>query len=134
MDTKKLAEWCDVYKRAWENQDADLFVNLFTDDCTYRETPFTEPIPGHAFHAFWQDLAKREQDNHIEFEILGRASGNRVILQWEARTTSLATSEHLEGSGIFVLTFADNGRCSDVREWQHWHSVGAPLKSFSFTS
>ena len=25
---------------------------------------------------------------------------------------------------FFVLTFAEDGRCSDLREWQHWRLLG----------
>jgi hypothetical protein len=32
-----------------------------------------------------------------------------------------------------MLTFAEDGRCSDVLEWQHWRQVGAPLETRDFT-
>jgi hypothetical protein len=133
METNRLRKWLDAYKQAWEKQDADAFVKLFTDDCEYRDTPFMEPVPGKEFHAFWRALAKRQQDNHIDFEILGQASQNRAIVNWQASSTQRGTTERREGNGIFVLTFANDGRCSDVREWQHWHPVGAPLEKRSFT-
>ncbi len=132
MDTQALSDWLAAYKRAWEMQDADLFVTLFTPDCEYRDTPYKEPVPAPEFHAFWRALAKRQQDNRIDFEILGHASGNRAVVNWEATSTRRASGERREGNGIFVLTFAEDGRCSDVREWQHWHLVGAPLEKREF--
>jgi len=122
-----------AYKQAWEGQDADGFVKLFTEDCEYRDTPFIEPVPGREFHAFWRALAKIQQDNHIEFEILALPSAERAVVNWRAASTRKGTTERREGDGIFVLTFAGDGRCADVREWQHWHPAGAPLEKRAFT-
>lgn len=133
MNVEQLSRWLAAYKRSWETQDPDAFVQLFTLDCEYRDTPFIEPVNGREFHAFWRALAEIQQDNHIDFEILGFASGNRAIVNWHATSTRRGTGECREGDGIFVLTFDAEGRCSDVREWQHWHPVGAPLEKRSFT-
>jgi hypothetical protein len=133
MTTQALSNWLDTYKRAWETQDADLFVTLFTPDCEYRDTPYKEPVPGREFHRYWQALATRQKDNRIDFEILGWASRNRAIVNWEATSTRRATGERREGNGIFMLTFAEDGRCSAVLEWQHWRPAGAPLEKRDFT-
>jgi SnoaL-like domain len=128
MTTAQLSEWCAAYKRAWETQDADLFVSLFSTDCSYRISPFTEPIPGRAFHAFWRALAEKQQDNQIALEVLAWTSGNRAIVRWDARTTRAGTAERKQGSGIFLLTFDATNRCTEVWEWQHWHPDGAPME------
>ena len=127
MNTNELIKWCATYKRAWEQQDPVLFVALFTTDCQYRVSPFAEPVPGRVFDAFWRALAQRQRDNHIEMEILGWTSGSRAIVRWDAQTTRSASGERLMASGIFLLTFADGERCSDVLEWQHAHPVGTPF-------
>lgn len=132
MTIEQLAEWLAAYKQAWETQDADAFVALFTPDCEYRDTPFIEPVPGREFHAFWRALATKQQDNHIEFEVLGPAMGNRAVVNWKASTTQRGGTERREGNGIFLLSFEDD-LCRDVLEWQHWHPVGAPLEKRSFT-
>ncbi len=133
MNTQQLSQWLAAYKRAWERQDADSFVQLFTADCEYRDTPFIEPVQGRDFHAFWQALARIQQDNRIDFEILGFTPDKRAIVNWQATSTRRGTDERREGNGIFVLTFDAQGRCSDVREWQHWHPVGAPFEKRAFT-
>ena len=133
MNTHQLTKWLDAYKHAWETQDADAFVKLFTGDCEYRDTPFIEPVPGKEFHAFWRSLAKLQQENHIDFEILGFTEDGRAVVNWQAQCTRRGTTERREGNGIFVLSFHADGRCADVREWQHWHPLGAPLEKRSFT-
>lgn len=133
MTKDQVSDWLARYKRAWEGQNPDLFVTLFTEGCEYRDTPFVEPVPGPEFHAFWTALALKQQDNHIDLTILGEPFGDRVVVNWTAATTRRGSDERRDGNGIFVLTFDAQGRCSDVREWQHWHPVGAPLEKRSFT-
>jgi hypothetical protein len=133
IDQARLTKWLAAYKKAWEQQDADAFVNLFTTDCEYRDTPFIEPVPGSEFRAFWRALAEIQQDNHIEFEIPVPPAGNRAVVNWWAVSTRKGTMERRQGNGIFLLTFAPDGRCSDLREWQHWHPADAPLEKRGFT-
>jgi hypothetical protein len=38
----------DVYKTAWEQQDAALILTIFTKDAVYYERVLQEPIRGHA--------------------------------------------------------------------------------------
>ena len=132
MKTQDLMRWLDSYKYAWENQDPDTFVKLFTPDCEYRDNPFIEPVPGKQFHAFWSALAKIQQDNHIDLEFLGWTSENRAMVNWQAQSTKRGTSERREGNGVFLLRFTEHGRCSDVLEWQHWQAVDAPLEKRTF--
>ena len=42
----ELADWVESYRRAWEQNDAHLLVTLFTEDCSYRSSPFREPHLG----------------------------------------------------------------------------------------
>lgn len=131
MDTQQLSQWLATYKLAWEQQDPYVFVRLFTPDCEYRDHPFIEPVKGYEFQAFWRALAETQQENQIDFEILGFTPDQRAIVNWQATTTRRGTNERREGNGIFVLTFEAEGRCSDLREWQHWHPIGAPLEKRS---
>lgn len=127
-----VSDWLARYKRSWETQDADLFVTLFTPTCEYRDNPWIEPVPGREFHAFWKALATIQRDNHIDLEIMG-LKGDRAIVNWKARYTRLPAGEKKLGNGIFRLTFAPDGRVSDLLEWQHWTLEGAPLEKRVFT-
>jgi len=137
VKTEQISKWIADFKHSWETQDAGQFVSLFTENCEYRDTPFMEPVLGPEFRAFWEALAKRQQENHIDFQICGQPSPNRVIATWQATTRAAAavpgTWEHREGNGVVLLTFDDSGRCSDFFEWQHWHVIGTPLDRRAFT-
>ena len=48
LDTRpmELGDWIEGYRRAWEQNDADLLLTLFTEDASYRSSPFREPNLG----------------------------------------------------------------------------------------
>ena len=125
MTEHDVRMWLSAYKTAWERQDPALFTTLFTADCEYRNTPFSEPIAAKDFHGFWSNLAREQRDNHMTFGDVAILDGQRAIAFWRAQTTK--SSGRMEGDGVMLLTFADNGLCSDLREWQHSRGVGEPL-------
>ena len=96
-------------------------------DCEYRDTPFSEPIPYAGFAKFWTDLATEQQDNDMQFERVEVLDANRAIAFWRAFTTRRASGERMEGDGVMALTFDAEGRCSDLREWQHARVAGSGL-------
>ena len=122
MTVGDLTSWMSSYETSWETQDADLFVTLFTDDARYLDKPFTPPVDGPDFHRMWSDLATRQSDNRFEWDILGM-DGDLGFVHWHATSTRTATGEQRVGDGIFMLTFAPDGRCKELREWQHWRVI-----------
>jgi hypothetical protein len=46
MDVRVFEEWLDALGRAWEGREADAAARLFTENATYQETPFDEPMRG----------------------------------------------------------------------------------------
>ena len=138
MDHIHVTAWMDGYKRSWEEQDADTFVTLFTGDAVYLDTPFAEPLHGPDFHADWIDLATRQSDNRFDFKVMA-VTGDMAVVNWWGTTTCVPSDmllpgmlastnrdnsrQRSKGDGIFVLYFQDDGRCRELREWQHWIPV-----------
>lgn len=46
MNEVTLHAWLESFKRAWEEGDPAQIGPLFTEDATYAEKPFGEPIQG----------------------------------------------------------------------------------------
>jgi hypothetical protein len=83
------ADWLERYRRAWIERDADAASRLFTEDATYREQPFRYRQP--VVH------------------------GNRLAVEWWA---NLQTNDGpLTLAGEFLLLFAENGDCRELREY-----------------
>ena len=113
----------DRYQSAWEKQDPDSFVELFTADARYLDEPFTAPVDAGDFRAMWSELSQRQADNQFEWDILG-IDDHLAFVHWHAHSTRVQTGERREGDGIFMLTFETGARCRELREWQHWRVVG----------
>lgn len=112
------ADWIQRYRRAWEENDADLVLTLFTEDASYRSSPFREPFVGHdAIRAYWDRPGGEQRGVEVR---VGEpvVDGSVVAVEWWA---TLDDSEEgpITLPGCLLLQFAPDGRCFDLREY--WH-------------
>jgi ketosteroid isomerase-like protein len=113
-----LKTWLEVYGRAWENRDVHLVTGLFTEDATYQETPFSEPMRGQAtIGEYWMSAVVQAQEQiQFGFEILA-IHGNLSFARWWSSFTRISTGKPVRLNGIFVLKFSDSAHCCELREW-----------------
>lgn len=107
MPTKQEArEVLDIYIKAWETQDPDLIVTIFTSSATYHERVLEDPIPDReAIRRYWQAKVVRDQAN-INCELLNfYQDGDTVIAEWEAEFDDLAQGVRKRMREIAVLRF-----------------------------
>lgn len=118
MDGAAFKSWLDAYGRAWESRDPEAVAELFSDDATYQETPFLEPMRGRsAIREYWALKVERAQERpQFSFEIL-TVSGNTGIAHWQASFVRIASRAKVKLDGIFLLTFDPDNRCRQLREW-----------------
>lgn len=118
MTGEELNAWLRDYGSAWETRDADLVAALFTEDATYQETPFVEPMRGRAaIRAYWDRAVVRAQEQvQFGYEVL--SLGDAVCLaRWHASFVRIRTKSAVKLDGVFLLTFDDQRRCQALREW-----------------
>jgi hypothetical protein len=74
-----------TYIKAWQDQDPDLIVTIFTPGATYHERVLRDPIPDRdAIRAYWQDKVVGAQAN-ITCRLLNLyLDGDTAIAEWEA--------------------------------------------------
>lgn len=118
MDQRSLQAWLDDYGRAWETRDPQAVVKLFSEDATYQETPFVEPMSGRAaVRQYWVDSVEKYQEQvHFESEILAIV-GDIGIARWRASFVRAASGKRVRLDGIFLLTFDAEGDCRKLQEW-----------------
>jgi ketosteroid isomerase-like protein len=123
MDQETLEDWLARYGRAWETADPDAAVELFTEDATYRETPFDEVMTGReAIRRYWQEIPDTQRDISFGWEVV--ATGP-VVVRWRASYLRLRDGRRITLDGVFLLEFdVSSGRCRTLREW--WHGDPAP--------
>jgi uncharacterized protein (TIGR02246 family) len=123
LNRPDLESWLERYGRAWERKDPNAAITLFTEDATYRETPFDEVMSGReAIRAYWQQIPDTQDDISFGSEVL-HAGGDRAFVHWWARYVRIRDGQRVRLDGAFVLEF-ENGLCRSLREW--WHADPGP--------
>jgi hypothetical protein len=114
----------DVYIRAWETQNPDLIVTIFTSAATYHERVLQEPMPDReAIRRYWQSKVIASQAN-ITCELLNLyLDGDTVIAEWEAEFDDVPQSVRKRMREIAVLVFQE-GLISSLREYWASEPVG----------
>jgi ketosteroid isomerase-like protein len=113
-----------TYIRAWQEQDPDLIVTIFTESATYHERVLREPIPDReAIRRYWQDKVVGAQAN-IRCRLLTLyLDGDTAIAEWEASFDDLAEGVRKRMLEIAVLEF-EGGLIRSLREYWSSETVG----------
>ncbi|MBI4481596.1 MAG: nuclear transport factor 2 family protein [Acidobacteria bacterium] len=119
MNHDAFRSWLDAYGRAWETRDPQAAADLFTQDATYQETPFDEPLRGRAaIRDYWSHVPRSQEQIRFDYDILA-VTGNVGIAQWRASFVRLPSKTGVQLNGIFVVCLDAENRCKVFREW--WH-------------
>ena len=124
LSKQDVLEVIGVYIKAWEQQDPDLIVTIFTPDATYHERVMQDPIPDReAIRAYWQAKVVEAQAN-ITCRLLALyLDGDTAIAEWEAEFDDLTQGLRKRMREIAVLVF-EGRRIASLREY--WSSQTIP--------
>lgn len=123
MDQPALEDWLARYGWAWETADPDAAAALFTEDATYRETPFDELMKGRdAIRRYWQEIPDTQRDISFAWDVVAT---DPVVVRWRAGWVRIRDGRAITLDGVFLLEFDEaSGLCRTLREW--WHLNEAP--------
>jgi hypothetical protein len=110
-------EWIAAYGQAWVGRDPEAVVRLFTEDATYRSSPFRSPHVGaDGIRDYWTRATSTQEELDLRF---GNpvVDGRRAVVEWWAVMRDDGAWITLPGS--LLLRFAPDGRCEELREY--WH-------------
>ena len=115
-----------IYVKAWETQDPDLIVTIFTAGATYHERVLQDPIPDReAIRAYWQAKVVEAQAN-ITCRLLNLyLDDDTAIAEWEAEFDDMAQGLRKRMREIAVLVF-EGRRIASLREY--WASETIPAR------
>src|SRR5260370_7547577 len=109
LTEQEAREVIDTYIRAWEGQDPDLIVTIFTESATYHERVLQDPIPNReAIRGYWQSKGVESQAN-IRVRLLNvYIDGDTLIAEWETEFDDQAQGVRKRIREVAALTFEDS--------------------------
>lgn len=117
-----IEAWVEGYERAWRTAGTEPLKELFTEDATYRMSPYEELATGIASIA---ELWEREREGPGEpFEMrheIVAAEGNTAVIRVDVQ---YGDPERLQYRDLWIVRFAADGRCREFEEWPFWPERG----------
>jgi hypothetical protein len=118
MTREQVEDWIRRYEGAWRSPGTEALKELFTEDATYRLSPYQEPEAGlAAIGVMWE----RERAGPDEpFEMISEVfavDGDRAVASVEVRYADPARPE--EFRDIWLMRF-EGSRCAHFEEWAYW--------------
>ena len=118
LDKTMVSAWLQAYVRAWKTYDPEAIGNLFSENAIYLYSPFHKPVRGRAaIVASWLEHrdTSRTYDAHYDPVMIDgkRAMSRGSSFYFEADSVTVKSV----WSNIFLLSFDDDGHCSEYCEW-----------------
>lgn len=118
MNKAQVADWVAAYERAWRAPGTGALAGIFSEDASYRQGPYDEPVTGLPAIA---DMWEAERDGPAEvFRMTSdviAADGDTAVVRVEVSYGDPVRQEYRD---LWVLRFADDGRCASFEEWPFW--------------
>jgi ketosteroid isomerase-like protein len=122
VDTAQVQRWLDAYAHAWKTYDSDEISALFTDDAEYRWHPWDEGdevARGRAqIVAAWLENRDRAGTYHGAYHPLLVHDDQAIAVGLSSYyTDETQTTLNRAYHNLWVLRFAEGGRCRSFTEW-----------------
>lgn len=117
-DRAIVRRWLAAYEAAWRARGTQGLAEMFTDDASYRQSPYQEPVAGlGAIMRMWDE----ERDGPDEVftlatEILA-VDGPTAVVRAEVRYGDPLRQEYRD---LWIMQLGDDGRCTWFEEWPYW--------------
>jgi ketosteroid isomerase-like protein len=117
-DRVMARQWLAAYEAAWRTPGTEGLAEIFTDDASYLQSPYDEPVAGlDAIRRMWdEERAGPDEVFTIATEILA-VDGVTAVVRAEVR---YGDPVHQEYRDLWIIRLGDDGRCGWFEEWPYW--------------
>ena len=115
-----------TYITAWETQNPDLIVTIFTPEATYHERVLKDPIPDRdAIRDYWATKVVQEQANItcMLLDYLVDSEREAVTAEWEAHFDDVVQGVRKRMREVAILEF-DGPLIASLREYWASEQIG----------
>ncbi|NEE03393.1 YybH family protein [Phytoactinopolyspora halotolerans] len=115
-----VAAWVTAYERAWRAPGTDGLASIFTEDASYLQGPYHEPVVGlPAIARMWDDEREGPDEAFEMSSDIVAVDGDTAVVRVEVIYGDPVNREYRD---LWVIRFADDGRCRSFEEWPFWPS------------
>ena len=113
-----VRSWLDAYEQAWRTAGTEPLEGLFLANATYRMSPYAEAANGLAEIAELWDRERQGPDEEFEMTAaIVAVDGDTAVIRVEVQ---YGGSDRLHYRDLWIVRFADDGRCEEFEEWPFW--------------
>jgi ketosteroid isomerase-like protein len=113
----EVEDWIRRYERAWRSPGTDALRELFTEDATYLQSPYEDPVIGlEEIGAMWE--REREGPDEV-FEMSSEVfavDSDRAVATVEVHYGNAVRPDFRD---VWLMRF-EQGRCAHFEEWPFW--------------
>jgi hypothetical protein len=110
----EVAGWVHRYEAAWRAPGVAALVELFTEDVSYRPSPWARPLNGvSALGGFWESERSGPDEEFVMTSDVVAVEGPVAVVRVAVRYGA----PDVRWRDLWVLTFAEDGRCQAFEEW-----------------
>jgi ketosteroid isomerase-like protein len=110
--------WIAAYERVWRTAGIEGLRDLFTDDATYRMSPYEEPAVGLGqIGELWErERLGYDEEFEMTHEIVA-VEADTAVVRVEVQ---YGPPDRHQYRDLWVVRFAADGRCREFEEWPFW--------------
>ena len=125
LSREQVVEWLSGYQRAWRSAGTEQLSALFTPGATYRAAPYEETYEGlEAIGELWEAEREGPDETFTMASEIVAIDGDTAVARVEV---SYGEPKPHEYRDLWVIRFAEDGRCRAFEEWPFW--PGQPLSA-----
>jgi len=114
VDHDDVLDWVSAYERAWRSPGTGALADLFTEDASYLQGPYHDPVVGLPAIAVMWEAQRDGPDEAFDMsrEVVA-VDGDTAVVRLEVR---YGRPVHQVWRDLWIVRFAD-GRCRWFEEW-----------------
>ncbi len=117
-DRAAVSRWLAGYEAAWRAPGTESLAGIFTDDASYRQSPYMEPVVGlDAIRRMWEE--EREAPDEV-FSLVTQivaVDDPMAVVRAEVAYGDPVSQEYRD---LWLIRLGEDGRCSWFEEWPFW--------------
>jgi SnoaL-like domain len=120
IDRESVGKWLAGYETAWRALGSDGLATLFTSDAVYSQSPYEQPVTGlDAIKRMWEEEREGPDEVFTITTDIVAVDDPAAVVRVEVHYGVPSVQEYRD---LWVIRFADDGRCTWFEEWPYWPS------------